>query len=274
VPDLRAAGIRLYYEEHGSGAPIAGIHGTGSSPLVWGEAVDELARLGRVIVYDRRGHGRSERPDPYDRTSVAEHADDAAALLEALDAAPAVVIGRSYGAAVAADLALRHPQLVRALVLLEPAELELAPATAAWARALGERLGEVAEQQGVDAVGEAMIEEALGADTWQVLPENLRRLFTDNGPAVLAEQRGDYVQADAAAFAAVEQPVLLVAAAGSVPVLRELIAALADALPNARTSLVEGGHLIDPAHPDVLAFVGEVLGHTAPARFAARRQDE
>lgn len=121
-------GVRLYHEEHGSGAPILCIHGGGSSALMWADAVAELARLGRVIAYDRRGCTRSERPEPYERTSVAEQADDAAALLDALAAVPAVVIGRSYGGAVAIDLALRYPDRVRALVLLEGDALGLSPA--------------------------------------------------------------------------------------------------------------------------------------------------
>src|SRR5687768_17879869 len=121
-------GVRLYYEEHGSGATILCIHGGGSSAVMWADAIEELARLGRVIAYDRRGCARSERPEPYERTSVAEHADDAAALLDALTAAPAVVVGRSYGGTVATDLALRYPDRVRALVLLEAdAPRELAP---------------------------------------------------------------------------------------------------------------------------------------------------
>ena len=97
MPEARVNGIRLHYEEHGSGTPILCIHGGGSSALMWADAVKELARLGRVIAYDRRGCTRSERPEPYERTSVAEQADDAAALLDALTAWPAVVIGRSYG---------------------------------------------------------------------------------------------------------------------------------------------------------------------------------
>src|SRR5436309_15118800 len=83
MPEVRVNGVRLYYEEHGSGDPILLIHGTSSSALIWGDAVDAAARLGRVIVYDRRGCTRSERPSPYDITSVPLHADDAAALLEA-----------------------------------------------------------------------------------------------------------------------------------------------------------------------------------------------
>ena len=70
MTDALVRGIRLYYEEHGDGTPILLIHGTSSSALVWGSAVATLARLGRVIIYDRRGCSRSERPQPYERTSV------------------------------------------------------------------------------------------------------------------------------------------------------------------------------------------------------------
>jgi pimeloyl-ACP methyl ester carboxylesterase len=62
-----------------------------------------------------------------------------------------------------------------------------------------------------------------------------------------------------AAFATIDQPTLLVAASESPPQQREMTEAMADALPNARTALVAGGHLIDPAAPEVLAFVEEVL---------------
>jgi esterase len=97
VPKAHVNGIRHYYEEHGSGAPILCIHGGGTSALTWADAVEEQGRLGRVIAYDRRGCMRSQRPEPCERTSVAEQGDDAAALLDVLAAAPAVVIGRSYG---------------------------------------------------------------------------------------------------------------------------------------------------------------------------------
>ncbi len=258
---LSVNGVRLHYEESGGGAPILCIHGAGSSALAWAGAVERLARLGRVIAYDRRGCGRSERPEPYERTTVSEHADDAAALLDALAPAPAVVVGRSFGGWVATELALRHPGRVRALVLLEPDAPGLSPAADAWVSAFADRMRAVAADAGVDAVGEALIAEVAGQDAWRSFPEDVRRMFTDNGPALLAELRAyEAPGADRAALAAIVQPVLLVTAADSPPEFHEPVEALAGALPDARTEMVGGGHIIDPASPVVIAFIEQVLG--------------
>ena len=94
---LAINGVGLYVEERGSGAPIVCIHGAGGTTLAWTGAIDRLSRLGRVIAYDRRGCARSERPAHYERTSIAEHADDAAALIDALGAAPAVSSAAATG---------------------------------------------------------------------------------------------------------------------------------------------------------------------------------
>lgn len=260
MPEAHVNGVRLYYEEHGEGTPIVCIHGAGSSALMWGKAVGELARLGRVIAYDRRGCARSERPEPYEHTSVAEQADDAAALLDALAATSAVVIGRSYGGAVAIDLALRYPDRVQALVLLEGDALSLSPAALEWTKAIRDRLRRVAAQDGLDAVFEAAIGEFLGEGAWDSFPDQVRRMLTKNGPALLAElEYVDEAMPDASAFATIGQPALLVAASESPPEQGEMTEAMASVIPKASTALVGGGHLIDPAGPEVLAFIEEVL---------------
>ena len=258
MPDLHVNGIRLYYEQHGEGEPILCIHGTSSSALMWGEAVDPLTRLGRVIVYDRRGSTRSERPEPYLETTVAEHADDAAALLDALGATPAVVIGRSYGGEIALDLALRYPDRVRALVLLEGAPLTLSPEAARWERSLSERV-QAAARDGIETVGETLIRAVLGDESWEVFPARIRQMFTDNGPAILAEFNGGSLEVEPAALATIDKPTLLVAGADSPEAFRQVTDVTAAAIPNARTILVEGGHLVNPAHPRVIAFIEETL---------------
>ena len=261
MPEHEVNGVRLHYEERGEGGPILCIHGAGSSALVWADAVEKLAGIGRVIAYDRRGCARSERPEPYERTSIAEQADDAAALLDALGATPALVIGRSYGGTIAIDLALRHPDRVRAVVGLEPdGSREMAPAAAAWVDAFAERMRAVAARDGVDTLGEALITEVGGEDAWRSFSDEERGALAGNGPAILAELTGErWLPADAGSLATMAQPVLLVSAADSPPEFHEAPAALAAVIPNARTAKVGGGHLIDPAGPDVLAFIKEVF---------------
>ncbi|MFN8205271.1 MAG: alpha/beta hydrolase [Solirubrobacteraceae bacterium] len=131
MPIVDGAGVPLAYEEAGAGPTVLLVHGIGAGRLRWGAA---LAGAARVVAYDRRGYGDSGAPDPYSRTTVSEQAEDAAALLAALDAAPAVACGVDLGALVVLDLLLRHPGSVRAAVLVDaPAFPLVAEATAALA---------------------------------------------------------------------------------------------------------------------------------------------
>jgi esterase len=257
VAEVRVNGVSLYYEEHGAGEPILCIHGTGSSAAVWGDAVARLATRGRTIAYDRRGFSRSERPEPF-VTDVRQHADDAAALLDALAAAPAIVIGRSQGGEIAVDLALGYPDSVRALALLEGGGLSLGEGARRWLAELDEQVFAAAEAD-MDSVGRTMLASVLGPGGWEELPEPVRRMFTDNGPAIVAEHRGGLLDVRPEELGRIGRPTLLVAARDSPPVLAEATRLLAEAMPSARVEWVEGGHLIDPAHPAVLAFVDEVL---------------
>jgi pimeloyl-ACP methyl ester carboxylesterase len=250
-------GVRLYFEEQGSGAPILGLHGAGSSAVFWEDAAAKLSELGRVIIYDRRGCSRSERPEPYETTSVREHADDARALLHELDAEPAILIGRSYGGTVALDLALRHPESVLGLALLEAGPMGLAPEYDEWFTSLREKLDRLAADDRVDAVGETVLREVLGA--WEELPEVFREVFTANGPALLAEVRGEERLTDTAGLGGLRAPTLIVSAEDSPGPIQSGNAGLEGALRQARTVRVPGGHVIDPGGPAVLAFVAEVL---------------
>jgi pimeloyl-ACP methyl ester carboxylesterase len=94
------------------------VHGTGAYADIWSPVLDGLARAYRVIAYDRRGFARSS---PALGGGLAEHARDAAALLNALGASPATVVGWSGGGVIALDLAASFPDCVAALVLAEPA---------------------------------------------------------------------------------------------------------------------------------------------------------
>ena len=255
---VRINGVSLYVEERGEGAPIMCIHGSGSSVALWSPAMDVLSTYGRVIGYDRRGYARSERPDPY-AADVHQHAADAAALLDALDATPAVIIGRSYGGEIAVDLALRHPDRVRALALLEGGGLSLGDRAQRWLTELDERVYAVAEQD-MSRVGEELVRSVAGDSAWESMPEEVRHIFVANGPAIVAEHRGGLLDVTPEQLSAIEHPVLVVSAKDSPAAFAETTELLAAALPSPVVARVEGGHLIDPACEPVLAFVEEVLG--------------
>ncbi len=253
MPQIEANGVRLYYEEQGRGAPILGIHGTGSSAMLWSEAVPVLATLGRVIVYDRRGCTRSERPLPFS-AGVGTHVDDAAALLGALSAGPAIVIGRSYGGAVAIQLALRYPERVRALVLLEAFIGSLVPEAEAWETELARRL-EVVASTSDNAVAEELIDYGLGEGAWASFPDEIKRMFADNADAILDEELDPPAMDDPTELGRIDVPTLVVGAASSDPVFRMMNERIAQGIPGAEVSTVSGGHVIAPDHPDVLAFL-------------------
>jgi pimeloyl-ACP methyl ester carboxylesterase len=216
--------------------------------VFWEDAAERLAELGRVIVYDRRGSNRSERPEPYRTTSVQEHADDALALLHALAAEPAILIGRSYGATIALDIALNHPATVLGVALLEAGPLGLDAGYDAWFA----DLHATAESAPPERVGEAVMREVFGA--WEELPDAWREIFTTNGPALLAELRGGEAT-DLESLATLHVPALVVTAEASPEPIRAASEALGRAFPGAHVISVAGDHAIDPAGSEVLSFV-------------------
>lgn len=116
MPFARANGIELYYEQAGSGERLLFISGTGAdlrrSPRLSNGPQFSVFEL---LEYDQRGLGQSAVPSgPY---TMADYADDAASLLEAVGWHTCLVLGVSFGGMVAQELAIRHPERVRRLVL-------------------------------------------------------------------------------------------------------------------------------------------------------------
>src|SRR5689334_21231147 len=112
---IRAGTLDMWVECQGSGPDVLLIGGLGDPAEAWQFQLDGLADRYRLTAYDNRGMGRT--PLPAEPFSVATMADDAAALLRALDVHAAHVAGFSGGSAIAQELALRHPGLVRRLLL-------------------------------------------------------------------------------------------------------------------------------------------------------------
>jgi len=115
MPMTTANRIELYYEIHGSGAPLILISGLGYSSWQWHKMVPFLAEHFKVITFDNRGAGQSDRPaGPYTAQMLAA---DTVGLLNELGIEKAVVMGHSMGGFVAQAIALDFPQAVEKLIL-------------------------------------------------------------------------------------------------------------------------------------------------------------
>src|SRR5581483_8570399 len=117
-------GVRLAVREWpGGGGSVLLLHGLASTSRIWDLVAPRLARELRVVAYDQRGHGRSAKPSAgygFDRTTA-----DALAVMRALRLGRPVVVGHSWGANVALELAVRHPRALAGAVLLDGGFLNL-----------------------------------------------------------------------------------------------------------------------------------------------------
>ncbi|HEX4906791.1 MAG TPA: alpha/beta hydrolase [Acidimicrobiales bacterium] len=119
--ELRTDELTLHYEDDGNpdGPPILIMHGITQSTATWGWLVPHLAADHRVVRLDFRGHGRSGRtPGQY---VFRGYVADATAICEQVLGQPAVLVGHSLGGGTAAGLAQTRPDLVRGVVLEDPA---------------------------------------------------------------------------------------------------------------------------------------------------------
>jgi len=242
---VRSDGCDLYYEEVGEGAPILLIHPSGATASTWGSATEELARIGRVISYDRRGYARSGG-EPV--RSVSTHTTDAAAILEHLRTPPAVVVGTSAGATMAIDLAVRRPDLVQVVIAHESPwrftrHLPTVPQVAALAK-----IGSLALRGRHGDAAEALLRSAYsyrdGGTAWDAFPEEWRRAARRNARAALADfliTIGNYPSS--ADLATVEVPVVYTHGSRSPNFMFRVTRSLASAIPAARMHRIEGaGH--------------------------------
>ncbi|MBI4590296.1 MAG: alpha/beta fold hydrolase [Candidatus Rokubacteria bacterium] len=116
MPFARINGIRIHYEVYGAGAPVLLINGLSAPGVNWLYQVRDLSPHYQVITFDNRGVGESDLPESK-TYPTALMADDAARLLEHVGVRRAHVVGASMGGTIAQELALRHPRMVRSLVL-------------------------------------------------------------------------------------------------------------------------------------------------------------
>jgi pimeloyl-ACP methyl ester carboxylesterase len=145
---LKVPGATLYYEIRGSGPVLLCITGGPTDAGMFTDLAGRLADRYTVVTYDQRGHSRSTLDGEAEDIPIALHADDAAAILEAVGWEPAYVYGNSGGGTIGLDLVVRHPRLVHTLVAHETFLIELLPDGARW-RSEFDDIAEIYRTEGV-----------------------------------------------------------------------------------------------------------------------------
>lgn len=245
----------------------ASAEGSGHAVLVVQTAlsVDELVPLTRqdllrdrfrILTFDRRGYGSSAAAGG--AASIDNDARDCLAVLGALDALPAHVIGVSYSAAVALQLAGRAPAAVRSLTLVEPPPRHVAAAAAEFLAA-SQQLLDIHQREGVTAALDAFMSMLVGPD-WRARQEALAP-----GSVARIERDADaFFSRDIPALvswayspdqaAQVTAPVLYVGGTDSGPWFRQTQAWVSALFPAARSITIQGaGHDLALTHPQELA---------------------
>jgi pimeloyl-ACP methyl ester carboxylesterase len=267
MPSVPVDGVELAYEERGGGDPLLLIHGTGGN--VWDPLPEMLASAGhRVIAYDRRGFGASTHQAIKDPR---RHTADAAALLQGLNAVPAIVVGHSMGGVISLDLAARHPDLVRALVLIEPPlHFKKHPSPTMIRSLLAAQV--VRRLRGEQVAAERFFRFATsttdGGNGYDLTPPGERAKLLANAPAVMRElDSGTGEHVTSADIAGIGCPVVCLVGSITLPDYVRAAQRIAKARPATRVVSVEGaGHVLPISHPQaVLEAVREATaGDPAP----------
>jgi pimeloyl-ACP methyl ester carboxylesterase len=275
MQSVKVNGVELEYEVVGSGEPvllISPVLADGFLPLVEEPA---LADHYQLIRYHKRGWaGSTHTPPP---VSIADHAADAAALLDRLGLERAHVAGHSSGAAVAAQLALDNPESVHTLILLELSLLSV-PTGEAFLEQAGPAFEAYAS--GDHAAAFAMFMSAVSGLDWATC----RALLEERAPGTVAQAVRDAdtffgielpsltVWAfDAERAGTIQQPVLSVLGTETEPLWLEVAAFLRSSLPHIEECAIGGiGHLLHIQRPEPVArAIAEFLGRNSMFATAA-----
>jgi pimeloyl-ACP methyl ester carboxylesterase len=244
---LAVRGLALARDVQGDGHPILFIHGFPFDRTMWRPLMATLTGW-RRIAPDLRGLGLSDVPESY---SMAEYADDLAALMDALHVPQAVVCGLSMGGYVAFELLRRHSARVRALILT---------ATRAEAddEAGKQRRGDMialVERQGPAVLAEVLLPQLLAPANLTAMPhvtEHLRTMIAGSPvKGVVGALRAMRDRADATPLLRkIEVPTLVIAGRDDQLIPPAASRQLADAIPGALFTLIpDAGHLCPLEQP-------------------------
>lgn len=250
MPHAHVNGQRLFYQDSGGNHPaLLFSHGLLMDHAMFAPQVAAFRDRYRCIAWDECGHGQTAG-DSIAPFSYYDSADDAAALLRHLGIEQAVLIGMSQGGYLSQRVALRHPQVVRALVLIDtqsgPEDATKMPGYLAmiddWCRnGLSEQTATIIEQIILGNGWNGAAEWRAKWATWQ--PHNLAACFATLG------ERDDISES----VRAIRAPTLAIHGADDVAISVARAQAMVDAIPGARLEVIPGaGHAANLTHPEAV----------------------
>ncbi len=257
TPQLRVA-------VQGSGTPIVLAHALGLDLHMWDGVASRLAADHAVLRYDQRGHGESAKPPgPY---TMDDLVDDAARLIREWGRGPVAWIGLSMGGMVGQGLAIRHPELLRGLVLANTVARYPDAARVSWSQRIA-----TVEQGGMTAVADAVVERYLHADHRAAQPDHAAAIRT----RLLRTDPAAYVAACHAVagvdwldrLETIRTPTLVLAGARDAGATPEMARAIAERIPGAKLEVfADASHLSVAEMPaEFLAAVSSFLAGLTPA---------
>lgn len=255
-------GTTLAYREEGEGEPVVFVHGSLSDLRTWEQQLPAIGRSYRAITYSRRFARPNEDIDPGADNPMLPHVEDLAAFLQGIDAAPAHLVGNSWGAFVCLLTAVRHPDVVRTLVLEEPPVLSLfastPPRPAELLRLFANRprtaiavlkfgAGTLAPvrkafQRGEDTKAmRTFVHAVLGKEAFEQLPEARKEQMRDNLSALRAAVLGaGFPPLGDDDVRGIRAPVLLLTGERSPPLFLRLTDRLEELLPSVERVEIPG----------------------------------
>lgn len=261
--ELQVSGAgKLHYREWGEGSPVLLIHGTGGA--AWFGSIERFAARHKVVDYDRRGFGGST-PLPA-RGYVDAQIADAIALIDKLGLRNLVVVGHSWGGIVALGLAIRAPELIGRMVLMEPPlHAKSSPTPAFLAAFLRVQL--LRKFSGDEAAARVFFRFAMARRGG---PNTFDRLPTEARDAILGNAVGSLIELDAgtgeeltdAEIARIRQPVLILKGAATQAIFAKVTDRLASQLKQAQLRVLPAtGHMMQFDQPEEFeAAVLDVAG--------------
>jgi pimeloyl-ACP methyl ester carboxylesterase len=240
-------GASLTFEERGAGRPVLFIHGGFADHRIWAAQRSAVPEGYRFVALTLRYFGTAPWPDKGESFSQETHVADIAAFIKRLDAGPIVLVGRSYGAYCAMLVAIRHPELVRGLVLNEPPIASLLVSDADKA-VLSADFAAMAPVQTAIKAGRNEDATRLFADWTNAdpggfarLPDEVRRMHLDNArtvPLQLTAARN--IPVSCAELSRLRVPVSLVQGELGRPYFKRIVENMRGCLPNSTLTTIAG----------------------------------